>query len=94
MNYGESKARGHGSVDSVAAGAQDFNAGIGSKMVNADHHAVLGADRLLLKVGREIRDHVFLALLRGGKSGKRKCGAGEDGQDGEWVASGHGVQTG
>jgi hypothetical protein len=90
MDDGESKACGHGSVDGVAAGAKDFNAGVGSKMVNADHHAVLGADRLLVEIG----DHVLRELLSGGaKWVKRKCCAGEDGQDGEWFPSGHGVLT-
>jgi hypothetical protein len=79
MHDSESKAGGHGGVDGVAAGAQDFNAGVGGQMMHADHHAVLGADRLLVK----IRDHVLRALLGdSGKRKKRKCGASEDGQMG------------
>ena len=72
MNNSESKAGGYGGVDGVAAGAKDFNAGVGCEMMDADDHAMLGADRLLVKV----RDHVLRALLGGGaKRRKRKRGA-------------------
>jgi hypothetical protein len=59
MNDGESEARGYGCVYRVAAGAENFNPGIGGQMMHADHHAVLSKDRLLV----EIRQHVFCALL-------------------------------
>jgi hypothetical protein len=90
MDNGESKACGHGGVNSVAAGAEDFNAGISGEMVDADDHPMLGADRLLVKIG----DHVLRALLSGsGKRKKRKYDGCEDGRDGEWVPLGHGVLT-
>jgi hypothetical protein len=90
MHDGESKARGHGGVDSITAGAEDFNARVSGEMMDADDHPMLGADRLLIK----IRDHVLRALLSSsGKRKKRKCGGCEDGGDGEWVPWVHGVMT-
>jgi hypothetical protein len=58
--------------------------------MDAHDHAMLRADRLLVK----IRDHVLRALLCGtGKREKRKCGGCEDGRDGKWIGSSHGVLT-
>jgi hypothetical protein len=40
MDHGQSKAGGHGGVHGVAARAQDFEAGVGGEVMDADHHAV------------------------------------------------------
>jgi hypothetical protein len=91
MDDGKSKAGCNSGVDGVATGAQDLQAGVGGKMVDADYHAVLGPDWLLGKIG----NHVFGTLQCGDvESGEAKCGAGEDGMDGERVPSSHGVLTG
>jgi len=83
MNDGECKACGNGSVDRIAAGAQDLKPGVRGEMVDAHNHAMTGADRLVV----EIRHHVLRGLRCGvlgvRQSGEAKCGAGEGGQDGE-----------
>ena len=80
MDDGEGKAGGHGGIHGVAALAQDLEAGVGGKVVHADHHAVARADGLLAAPGQ----HVLLRGLgrgedrragnNGGESGKEKRG--------------------
>jgi hypothetical protein len=48
MHDGQREAGSHRRIHRIAALFQDFNARIGSQMVNADHHRMPGADRLLV----------------------------------------------
>ena len=64
MNDCKSKARGYGGINGVTALAQDFKAGVGGKMLDADDHSILGSDRLLVQIG----NHVLWGLLDRGLS--------------------------
>jgi hypothetical protein len=48
MNHGQSKAGSHSGIHGVSASMQNLHAGIGSKMMHADHHPMRGANRLLV----------------------------------------------
>ena len=41
---GEGETDGYGCVDGIAAGTEDFDAGVGGVVVDADDHGVVGAD--------------------------------------------------
>jgi hypothetical protein len=58
MDDGKSKARGDGSVDSVAALAENLKAGVGGEVMDTDDHSIPGADWLLVQIG----NHVLLSL--------------------------------
>ncbi len=47
MDDGQREACSHCGIHGVAAFLKDLDAGIGREVVNADHHCVLGANRLL-----------------------------------------------
>ena len=83
MHDCEREASRDGRIDGVAALAKDVEAGIGSEMVNAHHHAVGGARGLFAAV----RQHVSCAFLRS-SAGAHKTG--ENGShDGEIRPSAH-----
>ena len=46
MNYRQREARSDGRVDGIASGLQDFDTDLGSKLMHADHHRVLGMYRM------------------------------------------------
>ena len=76
MDNGEGKAGGHSRIHRIAAFFQDFKAGVGGKVVNADHHAVARTDGLLAAPGQDV-------LLRGlGRGEDRRAGnyCGESGE--------------
>ena len=82
MHHGQGKAGSHGGVHGVAARAQRFKASIGGQMMDADHHAVLGAHRLLVAVGKR------RVLLSGGEGGDEERGAEQGYQNGkEWLSN-------
>ena len=76
MDDGEGKAGGHGRIHGVAAFAQDLHAGVGGKVVHADHHAVARANGLLAAPGQ----HVFLRRLGRGGDGRAENNGGKSGE--------------
>jgi hypothetical protein len=62
MYDGKRESGGYGCVDGVASFAQDLNACIGGKVMHADDHAVLRANRLFAAIG----ERVGRAFLRDG----------------------------
>ncbi len=69
MHHGQRKAGGHGGVYRVAARAQHLNAGIRGQVMDADHHAMRRAHRLLVAIGYR----VLRALLGGEENGERRA---------------------
>ena len=90
MHHCQGKAGGHGGVHGVAALAQEFKAGVGGEVVDADHHSMPRALGLLGKVGSGVGNPVHRALLGDGWSGGRERGADQGSQDGEKRPSIHG----
>jgi hypothetical protein len=76
MHHGQGKAGGHSGVHGVAARAQRFKARVGGEMVDADHHGVPCAHRLLIAIGKRV-------LLGEGEGGDEERCAEQGCQNGE-----------
>ena len=78
MHHGQRESRGHGGINGVAALPQNCHSGIRGQMVNAHHHSVLRAHRLL----GQVRDCICGALLPGcGDGNKQNRAGGEAGYE-------------
>ena len=76
MHDGQREAGGHGGIDGVAAVFQDFHAGIGRLVMDADDHRVFRPHRLLLGGS----DYVFAGVVgRGILRAQRGKGAEQAG---------------